>query len=152
MYYTLEMFSDHFHWCFKSLFGFLEQNWNWQVIKKETDPIDEVLDNKTVLLLQNEPKKALRSLGSVITDAKEIHKDSKDKKFSGDLHLSVHNLLPTLAREFRRVEKIALGECSDEAEIKCCAKSLDNLYEDFGEIEEISNKLCDKKKRARAAR
>ena len=110
-------------------------------------------NSKTVELLMSDPKKAMQNLAKIITEAKLIHKDSKPgpgnpkAKFAGDVHTGVTSLLPRLAREYRRIEQIVLGEIDDRKDIGVSAKALDAIFEDFDETEGAAVNLLGRKKR-----
>ena len=60
----------------------------------------------------------------------------------------VTSLLPRLAREYRRIEQIVLGEIDDRKDIGVSAKALDAIFEDFDEIEGAAVNLLGRKKTA----
>ena len=117
------------------------------VVKHEVDLSLATKDTKTYEMLLGDPKKALKNLGGIIADTKELHADTKAAEFTGDIHQAITVLLPKLAKEFRRVENIALKTISDPVEIKKSAESLDVLYADFNKAEEAGNKFFGKKKK-----
>ena len=101
---------------------------------------------KTLKLLETDPKKALRALAETVTEAKGIHRNSKDGKFTSDLHAAMTSLLPKLAKEFKKLEAFVVNDCPKD-QIPELATSLNKVYKEFNEAAEFANRTKKKPKK-----
>ena len=110
-----------------------------ELVKQKVDPELE----KTIKLLKTEPKKALRTLGDTITEAKKIHFETKEGRFTTELHAACTAVIPKLSREFKKLENFVINGKEDD--IAAMAVGLMKVYKEFNEMNDFNSKLVTKK-------
>ena len=108
-------------------------------------------ETKTLALLTNDSKKALRLVGDIVTNLKEILAESKNDEFKETVLKRSTILLPKMAKAFRNVEKHHLNILpGGEAGLKALSDKVDELFTEFELVRSWSLRMTtDKAKKPR---